>query len=26
MMRQPIEQASRRKILWDNAVRAFNLN
>jgi uncharacterized protein len=26
MMRQPIGQASKRKILWDNAVRAFNLN
>jgi len=26
MMRQPIGQESRRKILWDNAVRAFNLN
>ena len=26
IMRQPIGQESRRKILWDNAVRAFNLN
>ncbi|MGO9452065.1 MAG: amidohydrolase family protein [Candidatus Binataceae bacterium] len=25
IMKQPIPDASRRKILWDNAVRAFNL-
>jgi predicted TIM-barrel fold metal-dependent hydrolase len=26
MLEQPIPDASRRKIWWDNAVRAFNLN
>ena len=26
MMKQPISDTSRRKLLWDNAVRAFNLN
>ena len=26
MIKQPIGEASKRKILWDNAARAFNLN
>jgi len=26
MLKQPIAEASKRKILWDNAVRAFNLS
>jgi predicted TIM-barrel fold metal-dependent hydrolase len=26
MLEQPIPNESKRKLLWDNAARAFNLN